>query len=61
MQSTDLEEIKAALAVGASLSSVYTCQLGNGTGDGSEIQPGAIECNASSTVALASGFRGDHF
>jgi hypothetical protein len=53
MQSTDLEEIKAALAR-ASISSVYTGKVGSGAGDGGEKKSRATAGPASRTGALVS-------
>ena len=57
MQSTDLEEIKAALWEQAY---VYTGTLGSSTGDGGEKKPWTIAGPSSWTGALASGGRRDH-
>jgi hypothetical protein len=59
MRSTDLEEGKRR-AVGASVPSVYTGEVGNGTSDGGSTQQGTTAGPASRAVTLAYGGRCDH-
>jgi hypothetical protein len=59
MLSTDLEEIRVR-AVGASVSSVYTGEVGRGAGDGGKKKPWATAGPASRAGALASRGKCDH-